>query len=171
MEDNNVIVNRVESSGLISFDLEDYYHKGERIVYDLKQNLFHELILKEKDFREFIKNHDWSIYNDKNVAVVCTADAILPTWAYMLLVNKMQPHANAVVVGDLQALEQSLFQQALSKIDIKEFVDAKVVIKGCGNYPVPAFAYGEITKILTPVVASIMYGEPCSTVPIYKKPK
>jgi hypothetical protein len=171
MEENREIVNRVESSGLLSFDLEDYYDKGERVVYDLKNNLYMELILKEKDFRDFIKSNNWSDYKGKNVAVICSVDAVIPTWAYMLLISKLQPFANNVVVGDLEALEQSMFQKALSAIDINEFIDKKVVIKGCGNYPVPEYAYGEITRRLLPVVSSIMYGEPCSTVPVYKKPK
>jgi len=165
------IVNRVENSGLISFDLEDYYDKGERILYDIKNNLFQGLMLKEKDFREFIKNHDWSSYKGKNIGIICSEDAIVPTWAYMLLASRMEPYANLVIVGDLEALEQALFQQALSKIELEKFKDAKVVVKGCGNYPVPVFAYVEITRLLRPVVSSIMYGEPCSTVPVYKKSK
>ncbi|MBX9851984.1 MAG: DUF2480 family protein [Cytophagaceae bacterium] len=170
-KNNDAIVNRVSSSDLITLDLEDFYHKGERVLYDIKNNLFQDLILKEKDFRDFIKNNDWSLYKDKNVAIICSVDAIIPTWAFMLLAVKIEPFANQVIFGDLSDLEQALFQQALSKIDIYKYKDAKVVIKGCGNYPVPAFAYVELTRLLRPVVSSIMYGEPCSTVPIYKKPK
>jgi hypothetical protein len=169
--ENDGIVNRVANSSLISLDLEDYYHKGERVVYDLASNLYQGLILKEKDFREYIKNNDWTSYSGKNVAIVCTADAIVPTWAYMLLISKLQPWANMVVAGDLADLEQALYQQAISRIDVNEFKDAKVVVKGCGKYPVPVFAYAELTRKLLPVAASIMYGEPCSTVPVYKKPK
>jgi hypothetical protein len=169
--ENDGIVNRVANSNLISLDLEDYYHKGERVEYDLASNLYQGLILKEKDFREFIKSNDWASYSGKNVAIICTADAILPTWAYMLLISKLQPHVNMVVAGDLADLEQALYQQALSRIDFNEFKDAKVVVKGCGKYPVPVFAYAELTRKLLPVAASIMYGEPCSTVPVYKKPK
>lgn len=171
MENNDTIINRVENSDLITFDLEDYYHGGERVLYDLKDNLYQGLILKEKEFREFIKNHDWDQYKDKNVAIICSTDAIVPTWAYMLLATKIQPVANYVVFGDISDLEQALFQNALSKIDLKEFDNKKVVIKGCGNFPVPVFAYVEIVRLLEPVVSSIMYGEPCSTVPLYKKPK
>lgn len=170
-ESQNEIVNRVASSGLISFDLEDYYDKGDRVLYDIKDNLFQGMILREKDFREFIKNYDWSVYKDKNVAITCTADAIVPTWAYMLLVSRIEPYARKVIFGDLNDLEQSLFQEALGKIDLTQFKDAKVVVKGCGNFPVPPFAYAEITRLLRPVAANIMYGEPCSTVPVYKKPK
>jgi hypothetical protein len=172
MEDSkNEIINRVSNSGLISFDLEEYYHKGERVVFDIKDNLFQGLILKEKDFREFLKNHDWTFYKNKNVGIICSEDAIVPTWAYMLLVSKMEPYANMVVFGDLSDLEQSLFKDALNRIDLSHFKDAKVVIKGCGNFPVPIYAYTEITRLLRPVASSIMYGEPCSTVPIYKKAK
>jgi hypothetical protein len=170
-DDNDDIINRVGNSGLITFDLEDYYDKRERVLYDIKDNLFQGLILKEKDFRDFIKASDWSQYQDKNVAITCSVDAIVPTWAYMLLASKIEPHANLVVFGNLDDLEQALFQRALSQIDLNKFKDGKVVIKGCGNYPVPAYAYVEITRLLIPIVSSIMYGEPCSTVPIYKKPK
>ncbi len=164
----NEIVNKVANSALITFDLEDYYDKGERILYDIKQNLFQELILKEKDFREFVKNHDWSQYKGKNVGIICSAEAIVPTWAYMLLATRLQPYANKVVFGGSESLEQALYQQALSKIDLETYRNAKVVVKGCGNLPVPTFAYVEISGLLTPVVQSIMYGEPCSTVPIFK---
>lgn len=165
------IVNRVTASGLLSLNLEDYYHPGERVVYDLKDNLFQGLILREKEFRTFLKEHDWTQYQGKNVSVYCSADAIVPTWAYMLLAVYLEPYANRVVYGDLQALEMALFQEALSKIDIESFRGEKVVIKGCSDIPVPSYAYVEIVRLLKPVVQSIMYGEPCSTVPIYKKPK
>jgi hypothetical protein len=162
------IVNRVASSGLVTIHLEDFYHKGERVVYDLKQNLFQELILKEKDFRAFLKANDWSVYKDKNVSVICSVDAIVPTWAYMLLVSKIASFANHVVVGNLERLEQSMFQQELHKLDLEQYRNGKVVIKGCGNVAIGIFAYGEITRLLLPVASSIMYGEPCSTVPVYK---
>lgn len=165
------IVNRVANSGLITLDLEEYFDKRERVLYDIKDNLYQGLILKEKDFREFLKNLDGSVFINKNVAITCSVDAIVPTWAYMLLASKIEPMANLVVFGDLSDLEQSLFQQALSKLDLTVYKDARVVVKGCGNYPVPLFAYVEITRLLRPHAASIMYGEPCSTVPIYKKPK
>ncbi|MFL5730010.1 MAG: DUF2480 family protein [Cytophagaceae bacterium] len=169
--ENDEIVNRVANSSLISLDLEDYYHKGERVVYDLAINLFQGLILKEKDFRDFVKHHDWTAYDGKNVAIVCTADAILPTWAYMLLISKLEPHANMVVAGDLADLEQALYQQAIAQIDFSKFKDARVVVKGCGKFPVPVFAYAELTRKLMPFAVSIMYGEPCSTVPVYKRSK
>lgn len=164
-------VNRVAQSGLITLNLEEYLHSGERVVYDIKDNLFHGLLLREKDFRAFVKENDWSQYQGKNVAIICSTDAIVPTWAYMLLAVKLQPYANRYVFGDLEALEQALVQDAIAKINPEDYVEAKVVIKGCGQIPVPTFAYVEIMQKLLPVVSSIMYGEPCSTVPIYKKPK
>lgn len=163
------IVNRVEQSGLVEFNLEDYYPKGERVQIDMKDHLFQGLILKEKDFREFVKNENWSKYQDKFVALVCTADAIVPTWAYMLLSTSLAPFAKEVVYGDLQTLETVLFQKALTRINPETFRDQRVVIKGCSNLPVPESAYVEITRLLSPVAKSIMYGEPCSTVPIFKK--
>lgn len=163
------IVNKVASSGLITLNLEEYFHKGERLVYDIKDNLFHGLILKEQDFRAFIKDHDWSQYSGKNIAITCSADAIVPTWAYMLLANKMQPYANEVVFGSLETLEAVLYTKALAKIDVNAFAGQRIVIKGCADLEVPVAAYVEITALLTPVVKSIMYGEPCSTVPIYKR--
>lgn len=164
-------VNRVANSGLITLNLEEYLHPGERIVYDIKDNLFMELMLREKDFRAFVKEHDWSQYTGMNVAIICSTDAIVPTWAYMLLASKLQPFVNRYVFGDLDSLEQALLQDAIAHINPQEYLDAKVVIKGCGQIPVPTYAYVEIMQKLLPVVSSIMYGEPCSTVPIYKKPK
>jgi hypothetical protein len=165
------LVNKVAQSALVTLNLEELIHPGERVVYDIKDNLFMGLILKEKDFRAFIKDNDWSVYAGKNVAVINSADAIVPTWAYMLLAIKLQPFVNRYVLGDLTALEQALFQEAIARIDPEEYRDAKVVVKGCGQIPVPNFAYVEIMKILLPVASSVMYGEPCSTVPLYKKPK
>lgn len=163
------IINRVANSSLVTIDLEEYYVKGDRVVYDIKDNLFQGLILREKDFRDFVKQHDWTQYKDKLVAITCTADAIVPTWAYMLLATKIEPYAKKVVFGTLEQLEQALFQEAITKINTQEYTDAKIVIKGCGKLPVPTYAYVELTRLLRPVAASIMYGEPCSTVPIYKK--
>jgi hypothetical protein len=163
------IINRVSQSALISLDLEDFYPQGARVVYDLKNNLFQELILKEKDFREFLKNHDWAQYQDKYVAITCSVDAIVPTWAYMLVAIHLEPYAKWVVFGDLMALEQAIFQQVLAKINPSDYLGKKVVIKGCSKYPVPTAAYVEITRLLRPYASSLMYGEPCSTVPLYKQ--
>jgi hypothetical protein len=165
------IVNRVAQSALVTFDLEAYYPEGERVVYDIKENLFQGVILRERDFRAFVKQHDWSQYQGKYVALICSVDAIVPTWAYMLLTTKLEPYARRVVFGTSETLEAVLFQEALQRVDVTRFHDAKVVVKGCGNLPVPPFAYTEITRLLRPVAASIMYGEPCSTVPLYKRPK
>ena len=168
---NETIVNRVASSTLITFNLEEYYHAGERVIYDIRQNLFQDLILKEKDFRAFVKAYDWQQYTGKNVALTCSTDAVIPTWAYMLLTSVISPYANLVVFGDLEALEQALFQQALDKVDLHQFEDQRVVIKGCSKVEVPVFAYVEIIRLLQPITKSLMYGEPCSTVPIYKAKK
>lgn len=163
------IVNRVAKSGLVTLDLEDYYHTGERVVYDLKDNLFMGLILKEKDFREFLKIHDWSQYAGKNVALTCSEDAIVPTWAYMLLTLQLQPYANSLVFGSLQDLEEKLYFDAIAQINPDDYRDGRVVIKGCSKVPVPTAAYVEITRVLRPVVQTLMFGEPCSTVPLYKR--
>ncbi len=165
------IRNRVAESSLITFDLERYYDTAPRVVVDIKDQLFQGLALREKDFRQYVKDTDWSEYSGKNVAITCSADAIVPTWAYMLLSSVLEPHARHLVFGDLAQLENSLFQEALSKINLEEFQGEKVIIKGCGRFPVPDFAYVEITRKLKPVVSSLMYGEACSAVPIYKKPK
>lgn len=169
MEDE--IVNKVSQSGLITIDLETYYPAGERILFDIKDLLFQGLILREKDFREFIKNEDWNKYKDKYVALICSADAIVPTWAYMLLATQLEPVAKRVVFGDLETLETILYNEILSKLNINDYKDARVVIKGCGDLPVPKSAYVQITSLLRPVAKSIMYGEPCSTVPLYKQAK
>lgn len=163
------IVNRVANSGLVSLDLEDFYHAGERVVYDLKDNLFMGLILKEKDFREFLKTHDWSQYSGKNVAIICSEDAIVPTWAYMLVALHLEPHANLFVFGNLEDLERKLYEEALSKINYAEYEGKRVVVKGCSKVAVPIAAYVEISRRLKPYVQSLMFGEPCSTVPLYKK--
>lgn len=165
------ILNRVAQSTLISFDLEEYYDQSDRILVDIKGQLFNELVLREKDFRLFVKNHDWTSYQGKNVAIHCSVDAIVPTWAYMLLSSALEPYAKNFVFGDLSHLENHLFQKALSEVDLNQFRDQKVIIKGCGKFPVPEYAYVEITRLLSPIVTSLMYGEACSAVPIYKKAK
>jgi len=163
------IVNKVAQSGLISLDLSELYPVGERFFYDIKDNLFHGLMLREKDFREFVKEHNWESYVGKHVAIGCSADAIVPTWAYMLLASKLTPHAKTVVFGDLKTLETVLFDRELNKLDLEKYRDQRVVVKGCGEIPVPDSAYIDITSKLHLVAKSIMYGEPCSTVPIFKR--
>ncbi len=167
MEDK--IENKVTESGLVQFDPEELFVPGERVLFDLKSWLFEEIILKEKDFREHLKNHDWSQYQNKFVALTCTADAIVPTWAFMLVVTMLEPVAKKIVFGDLKKLEEEIFHEQISKINPENYRNQRVVIKGCSKVSVPASAYVEITALLQPVVKSIMYGEPCSTVPVYKK--
>ncbi len=162
------IINKVASSGLVTIDLEELYPKGERVLFDIKPLLFQELILKEKDFREFIKQHDWAQYKDKLVAITCTADAIIPTWAYMLVSIALEPFAKKIVFGNLETIETVLFHEVLSAIDYSEYKGKRIVIKGCSNLPVSINAYVELAKNLRPFAKSIMYGEPCSTVPLYK---
>ena len=165
------IINKVANSGIVTIDLEEYFQEGERVLLDVKPLLFQELILKEKDFREFVKNEDWSKYSNKFVAITCTNDAIVPTWAYMLLSLALEPYAKKIVFGDLNQLETVLFEEALNKINFSEYKDERIVIKGCSNKPVPINAYVKLTAALKPYAKSIMYGEPCSTVPLYKSKK
>jgi hypothetical protein len=163
------IVNRVAGSPLVTIDLEEFYQEGERVVFDIKNHLFQGLILKEKDFRDFIKQNDWSAYKDKLVSIVCSADAIVPTWAYMLVAQKMQEQARFFIFGDLQTLETAAFLEKLKSIHPPSFEGKPVVIKGCFGKPVPVSAYVEITRLLAPYAKSIMYGEACSTVPVFKR--
>ena len=163
------IINKVAESGLVTLNLEEFFPKGERILFDLKNLLFEELILKEKDFRDFIKLHDWKLYQNKFVALHCSADAIVPTWAFMLVAVQLEPFAKKIVFGDLDDLEDSLFMEAVSKINPEAYRNQRIIIKGCSNSRVPESAFVEITRILRPVATSIFYGEPCSTVPLYKR--
>ena len=163
------IVNKVAQSQLVTIDLEAFYPKDDIVVFDLKPHLFMELILKEKEFRAALQNIDWPVYQQKVVAVTCTADAIIPMWAYMLVASYLQPVAKEIIFGNEQTALQQLFLQNIDAIRIDEFADKRIVVKGCGDVPIGEFAYLAITKRLLPVVKSIMYGEPCSTVPIYKK--
>jgi hypothetical protein len=165
---SDTIVNKVALSPLLSLDLEEYYPKEPIVVFDLKPHLFMELILKEKEFRTALQNHDWEQYREKIVAVTCTADAIIPVWAYMLVASHLHPFAKDVIFGDGKTALQQQFLKNIDAIDAREFADKRVVVKGCGELPIGEFAYMEITKKLRPVVKSIMYGEPCSTVPIFK---
>ncbi|QBQ40046.1 DUF2480 family protein [Sphingobacterium psychroaquaticum] len=163
------IVNKVAQSGLMTIDLADYAPKEDIVIYDIKDNLFHELILKEKDFREFIKNHDWEQYAGKHIAIICSTDAIVPTWAYMLLANKLSPFAKTVHFGSETEVRSTLFHDALRGIDYAQYTDQRVVVKGCGDIYVPESTFVQFTVELTKVAKSIMYGEPCSTVPVFKR--
>ena len=171
MESGNEIINRVAQSSIKVLDLEELYVPGDRVVIDIKDQLFQGMILREKPFRDFLKTHAWSQYQDKLVAITCSADAIVPTWAYMLLSAALEPYARAIVFGQIEDLEKKIFFDALEKVDWQQYTDAKVVIKGCSKVAVPIAAYVEATRRLRSVAASIMFGEPCSTVPVFKKSK
>jgi hypothetical protein len=166
---SETIINKVSESGLITIDLEKYYPVGEIAIFDLKEFLFRGLILKEKEFREALRNYDWEIYRNKNVGLICTADAIIPPWAYMLVVSYLQPIAADIIMGDETELKKFLFIKNIQSLNTKEYIDERVVIKGCGEKIIDDFAYMEITKLLRPVAKTIMYGEPCSTVPVFKR--
>lgn len=165
------ILNKVANSGLINLDLEDFYPDGPRVVFDLKNWLYEELILKEKDFRQNLKAHDWSQYQDQYVAITCTADAIVPSWAYILVATYLQPVAKRVIHGSLKELDQILYTEIITNLPIEEYIDGRVIVKGCSRKPVPDTAYIQLVEKLQPVVNSIMFGEACSTVPLYKKKK
>ena len=162
------IVNRVANSKLKTIDLEDFYPEGHRTTIDIKQWLFHELILKETDFREFLKNHDWSQYKNHFVALKCSADAIIPSWAYMLITTYISPFAKKVIVGELNELETCIYQEIISNFTIEEFKDKPIIIKGCSNKPIPQTAYTRLVEKLQPIAKSIMVGEACSSVPLFK---
>lgn len=171
MSEDKPLVNRVAASGLITINLEEFFPKAELAHFDLKDYLFMGLILKEKDFREALQNHDWAQYQGKVLLVYCTADAIIPMWAYMLVASYAGPYAADVFQGVADDYYRIAFDRALAKLDIEKYAAQRIVVKGCSDHPVPATAYLEITRKLQPHVKSIMYGEPCSTVPIFKQPK
>jgi hypothetical protein len=166
---SDILVNKVADSGLISFDLEEYYPKGTIKVFDLKEYLFMGLILKEKDFRAALQTTDWDVYTDVYVGITCSADAIIPMWAYMLVAGYLQPYAKEVAFGNEKELISTVLLKNLEAIKGEAYTDKRVVIKGCGEIDIPETAYVTITSKLRPFAKSIMYGEPCSTVPIYKK--
>ncbi|MBO0331010.1 DUF2480 family protein [[Muricauda] lutisoli] len=165
------IVNRVAQSKLITFNLEDYYPNGERKVLDIKDWLYEGFILREKEFRAHVEANDWSVYKDAYVALQCSSDAIVPGWAFMLIASKLQPYAKRVVQGSLENLETALYQSILENLDITQFTDKPVIIKGCSNKPVPENAYLMAVARIQEVAKSVMYGEACSSVPLYKKRK
>lgn len=163
------IINRVAGSKLVNFDLEDLYLPGERVVFDIKDWLLEGFVLREKDFRATAKAHDWSQYEGKFVALTCSSDAIIPGWAYMLLNTYLAPVARKVVVGDLEMLETVLYTEALKDLDVSKYKGLPVIIKGCSRRPVPQNAYLQIISKLQPIAKSIMYGEACSSVPLFKR--
>lgn len=164
-------VNKVAESGIITLNLEDYFPKEEVVVFDMKDHLFMGLILKEKDFREALKNLDTSVFQNKIAALTCTADAIIPMWAYMLAASLLQPVAKEIIFGTAEEAKEKILLRNIEALSTEEYNDARIVIKGCGELPIGEAAYIAITNKLRPVVKSIMYGEPCSTVPVFKKPR
>lgn len=165
----NEIVNRVANSKLETIDLEDFYPDGKRMVLDITDWLFEGLVLREKEFRNYVKEHDWTQYKDAYVALTCSRDAIIPGWAYMLLSTHLNPYAKKVIIGSLETLETSLYQEIIENLSLEAFQDKPVIIKGCANKPVPKNAYVLLTSRLMSVAKSIMYGEACSSVPLYKR--
>ncbi len=165
------LVNRVANSGLITINLEDFFPKEELMVFDIKDYLYMELILKEKDFRTAVKAHDWSQYEGKNLIIHCSTDAIVPVWAFMLVTAYAEPYAKRIFQGDEENFYKVAINEALETIDGSDYEQKRIVIKGCSNKPVPPSAYVELTRKLRPYAQSIMYGEPCSTVPIFKRPR
>lgn len=163
------IINKVAQSKLVTFNLEDYYPKGERKVIDLKDWLYEGFILREKEFRNFLAEYNWEQYSNAFVALTCSTDAIVPGWAYMLVTTKLQPYAKKIVQGSLEDLETNLYQNIIANLDLSPYVDSLVIIKGCSHKPVPPNAYLQLTERLMPVAKSIMYGEACSSVPLYKR--
>jgi len=165
-----LLVNRVANSNLFTIDLAEFYPVGVVLPFDLKDYLFMGLILKEKDFREALAMHDWSQYTDKHLAVFCSADAIIPMWAYMLVATYAAPFVRDMAQTTLEGYAETVFYKQLASLDLSPYTGKRIVIKGCSDQPVPPSAYLEITKRLQPIAKSIMFGEPCSTVPVYKKP-
>ncbi len=168
---SEVIVNRVAESSLQTIDLERMMPAEEPVLFDLKDYLFMGLIVKEKEFRASLQQTDLSVYVDKTVLVTCSTDAIIPMWAFMLVAALLQPVATEVFLGSKEEWKKQKLMQAIAALSLETYTNQRVVVKGCGDEPIPESAYMEITKRLRPVAKSIMYGEPCSTVPIYKQPK
>lgn len=166
---DNEIINRVANSKLVVVDLEDYYPKGTRTIFDIKDWLFQELVLREKDFRAYVKEFDWSQYQDHYVALTCSADAIIPAWAYMLITFSLEPYAKKVIIGNLELMETSIYQDIINDLDVSIYENQPLIIKGCAHKPVPPNAYVMLSEKLKPVARSIMYGEACSSVPLYKR--
>ena len=163
------IVNRVANSVLVTIDLEEYYPSGERILFDIKDWLYEGLVLREKEFRALIDAHDWSIYKNQYIALHCTSNAIIPGWAYMLIRLQLSGIAKQVVVGNLETLETTLYQKIIANLELDYCANKPVIIKGCSNKPVPQNAYLFLIDKLYPIAKSILYGEACSSVPLYKK--
>ena len=163
------LVNRVAKSGIITLNLEDYFPQEEILVFDMKDYLFRGLILREKDFREAVAAHDWTQYQGKNLAICCSTDAIVPIWAFQLATISATPYAKHIVLGDVSDFVVAHYYKTLQALELEQYTDQRIVIKGCSNKPVPTAAYTELARLLTPIAKKIMYGEPCSMVPLFKK--
>ena len=162
------IINRVANSKLVTINLEDYYPKGNRVLFDIKDWLFEGLVLREKDFRNQIAEFNWSQYQDSYIALTCSSDAIIPGWAYMLISIQLEAFAKRIIIGDLECLETAIYQDIIANLDISDYKDSAIIIKGCSKKPVPQNAYIMLANKLKPIAKSIMYGEACSSVPLYK---
>ena len=171
MKEQEFILNRVESSGLITIDLEDNLFQIESTIIDLKDYLFQGIVLKEKDFRAELKSEDWEIHRNCVVLLTCSIDAIIPSWAYMLVMAKLAPLTDWIAIGTQYDLEKLTIDRAIDQVELSQMKDARVVIKGCGKVSQRDYAYSKLTQKLLPLVSILMYGEPCSTVPVYKRPK
>lgn len=165
------IINKVEKSGLITLDLEDFYPKEPRMLFDLKDYLYEGLVLREKEFRENLSKLDWKMYENAYVAVTCNSDAIVPSWSYLLIANYLTGVAKLISFGTLEDLERDIFTEIIDKMDVDSYKDKKIIIKGCSRKPVPQNAYLQLIQKLKPIASSLMFGEACSTVPIFKKKK
>lgn len=165
------IINKVANSPLVTIDLEELYPEGERVLLDISDWLYEGLILKEKDFRESVKNHDWKQYQNTFVALTCKTDAIIPSWAYMLITTQLANYTQKIVVGNLEMLETAIFQEIIATLDINIYKDKPVIIKGCSDKPIPETAQVQLIEKLLPTARTIMFGEACSTVPLYKRKK
>ncbi len=163
------IINRVANSKIITIDLEDYYPNGQRHLLDIKNWLYKGLVLREKEFRSFVDNFDWAKFNNGYVAVFCSSDAIIPTWAYLLIATKLKDNCLMNIVGDLDYLEKQIFSEIIKSIDFSNLNDKSIVIKGCSKKNIPIDAYSQLINRLKPIAKRIMFGEACSTVPLFKK--
>jgi len=168
---NEEIINRIANSKLVTLDLEEFYPSGHRTSIDISQWLLEGIVLKEQDFRKYISEHDWSQYKDQYVALHCSTDAIIPGWAYMLISLQLASFAKKVVVGSLVELETILYTEIIQKMDVSEFAEKPVIIKGCAHKPIPENAFVLLAQKLQPIAKSIMYGEACSSVPLFKRKK
>jgi hypothetical protein len=167
----NEIINRVENSDLIQVNLDEYYPSGDRVIFDIKDWLKEGLVLVEKDFRQLVKEEKWEVYQDKHVGIICSADAIVPLWAFMLVASKLEPYTVNVVVGNRDDLEKAVFNEVFTKLDFTQFQDKNVIVKGCGKHPIPESVFVDFSLRLQAYAKNIMFGEACSAVPLYKKPK